>query len=792
MMSRWATLKDRAAGRWQIPLLVVSLALLAGAFMRVRPAPTKLPPEQALKHLSTLVSGELYDRAIKLADLLLVGEKYAATDRAAVHLQLGRARYGRALHRSVRTSVTGRQILEHYQHAVSHAQRLTSDDYRNMGRAFEWQQQFDRALEQYEKALELGFPQPLDLRKHMLSLILDKMDTPPERSNELVDRFLAEVGDDRLDLILWATERKLDLLEALGRLDEATTLLTRYRESFQSSDLHDRFAYLEAWLLYKAGHFDEAETHLRAVRNRVEREDETYAMTGWLLGRVVMADGGPQRPAEALSFFQDVIVTRAGTPYGVASRIGAAEALAMLERHGEATDAYRIAIEELESLGPQRLVNREVLRTSLGVMADGQRQLGRLGEAVDYAQLAVALVDSGNIEQTVLFLQQLAQAQSMLAAQLDGQSRAGRGSTQGKVQASSRAARDMFAQAASTYLELAQITALNERLAADTSWRAAEGFARAGERERAAKLYQSYAKERPQHPLVPRALLRIGQLRQALGQLMPAIEAYQECYRRFPRTLDGSRALVPLARCYLAMGSDYEDLAEKTLLIVLEDSEVFTPEAPEFSDALFLLGDALNRRGSYERAIATLEEMLERYPDDERVWRARYLLADSYRKSGLALKGEVAKAKFAGEIEQIRAESTERFRAAQRLYRRLMTEYERRDPATRNRLAKVYLRHAHLYEADCYFETQDYRHALKLYEEAAGMYKDSPSALAAYTQIVNSHVFLGEPEEARAALVRALVLVDAIPEEAFDRSVSPEKREDWKRYLQWLGRSELF
>lgn len=791
-MSRWATLKDRAASRWQIPLLVVSLALLAGAFLRVRPAATKLPPEEAVRRLSTLVSGEFYDHAIKFGDRLLVGEKYAGADRAAVHLQLGRARYGLASDRSVRTGTIGRQILEHYQHAAAHAQKLTANDYTNMGRAFEWQRQFGGALEQYEKALELGFPRPLNLRRHMLSLILEKIDTPPERCNELVDRFLADVGDDRLDLRLWAIERKLDLLEALDRFDEATTLLTRHRDSFQSSDLHDRFSYLEAWLLYKAGHFDEAETHLRAVRNRVEREDETHAMTGWLLGRVVMSDGGPQRPAEALSFFSNVVMTRAGTPYGVASRIGSAEALAMLERHGEAADAYRIAIEELESLGPQRLVNREVLRTSLGVMADGQRQAGHVREAVEYAQLAVALVDSNNIEQATLFLQQLAQAQSMLAAQLDGASKEEPGSTQGKVGASSQAARDAFAEAASTYLQLAQINALNERVATDTGWRAAEGFARAGERERAAKLYQSFAKERPQHALVPRALLRIGQLRQALGQLMPAIESYQECYRRFPRTLDGSRALVPLARCYLAMGPNYEDLAEKTLLIVLEDSEVFTPEAPEFSDALFLLGDALNRRGSYERAIATLEEMLERYPDDERVWRARYLLADSYRKSGLALKREGAEAKFAGEIEQIRTESTARFRAAQRLYRRLMTEYERRDPATPNRLVKVYVRHAYLYEADCYFETQDYRHALKLYEEAAGMYKDTPSALAAYIQIVNSHVFLGEPEEARAALVRALVLVDAIPGDAFGRSVSTEKREDWKRYLQWLGRSELF
>jgi hypothetical protein len=81
---------------------------------------------------------------------------------------------------------------------------------------------------------------------------------------------------------------------------------------------------------------------------------------------------------------------------------------------------------------------------------------------------------------------------------------------------------------------------------------------------------------------------------------------------------------------------------------------------------------------------------------------------------------------------------------------------------------------------------------LKLYEEAGGMYNDVPSALAAYVQIINCRIFLGQPEEARAALARALVLVDAIPEESFNDSVSPETRVDWKRYFQWLSKSEMF
>jgi tetratricopeptide (TPR) repeat protein len=792
-MSQWESLKDRAAGKWQMPLLLVSLILLAGSLLRLRSASTQLPLNQAAEYLTELVSGAQFESAIDIGDVLLLREGLAGPERAPIHLQTARARYGWANRKRARTADVGRQIVDHYEQAASHGQPLTGRDFESMGYALEWQGKFAGAVEQFEAALPQGVDSPLDLRGHVLALKLDKLDTPPEQSAGLLDSFLGDVGDDRLDLALWAIEKSLECYEDLGKLNEASTLLTRHRDRFSQSDLGDRFGYLEGYLLHATGHHDEAETLLRTIRNRVDRDDETHAMTGWLLGRVVMSDGGPQRPQEAMSFFRDVVEHHRSGPYVAASRLGLAEALAMLERHSEAIEAYRVVVEDVALLGDQRLINRDALRTSLAVTAETQRLANRLREAAEYGRLAATLVDRNNVEQATLYLQQLAQLLSLWAAELDGQliSEA-RTPPDGLKQASGEEARAVFAEAGATNLELAQLNALNEEIAAASSWQAAELYAAAGEGERAAALYRAFAVERPTNPLIPRALLRIGQLRQASGDLPAAVEAYQECYRRFPRTLDGSRALVPLAQCYLAMGSDYDDAAEKTLRVVLEDSEVFTPQASEFAEALFLLGDAANRRGEFERAIGILEEAITRYPDDPRCWRARFLLADSFRRSALALRAESAEAKFAGEIEQMRSESAVRFQVARQLYRELITEYETRDPQTLSRVDTVYLRHAYLYEADCYFETQDYRRALKLYEEAAGTYRETPSALAAYVQIINSHVFLGRPDEARAALARALVLVNGMPGGAFDKSASPETRQDWKRYFEWLGQSELF
>lgn len=792
-MSDWKDLKKRASNRWQLPLLGVSVVLLGHAALRLRPAAVELPFDQAIAYLTRQVQAGVYEDAITLGNVLLTREKYDDGQRALVHHQLGRAWYDRARMQKITTSDMGVRIQDHFGEAIKRGQPLDAGDHVALGWALEWRHRYPQALDYFAQAIDVGVPEPFELRHHMLWLRLTKLKEPLATMGSALDTFLADVGERRLDLRLWAIERKLELFDDEGAIEAASTLLTRNEHFFNNTALNNRFAYRKAWLLYREGHYDEAEAQLRTIRNRVSESDEVHAMSGWLLGRVVLGVDGPQRPLEALSFFMDVVERHGSSPYAVASRIGAGEALGSLERHAESVASFRIAIEDLNKVSDERLVNRKALQTTLAVSGEIHRRSGRLPEAIEYTRLAVDLIDPSDVEQSSEFLQQLGQVQIELAEQVEAQALLQpRSGEEWSIEAITKEGRRLFSEAGATFLILAQLNTFHTTHGATASWRAAEVFAQAGERERAVRLYKAFAKERPDHSFVPRAQLRIGQISELSGDLVGAVEAYRECYRRFPRTLDGARALVPLARCYLALGPGFEELAHKTLLIVLEESEVFTPDAPEFADAMFLYGDGLDRTSDYNRAIASLEEALERYPDDPRATRARYLLADAYRKSGLSLKGSVAVARSPGEIEQTRAESTARFQEARRLYRELIEEYEQRAPADLHRLERMYRRHAYLYEADCYFEVGEYHRALKLYEEAAGLFKDTPSALAAYIQIINCQVFLGQPQEARAALARAQVLVDAIPEEALTSTVSPETREDWKHYLAWLDASELF
>jgi len=566
--------------------------------------------------------------------------------------------------------------------------------------------------------------------------------------------------------------------------------------TFAGTRQAEGFEYLQALVLFKTGQFDEAERLLRSIRNRVTVTDEVHARTGWLLGRVILHDGGPQRPAEAISFFNDVIEYHLRSPYAVASRIGLAEGYAYLNRHDDAVSSYRIALEDLEKARKADLADAAVIRASLSIMAETMRLKGDLQAALDYAELMASLIDRRNPEQATAQLRQLLDLQKARGAELAAKEGAQDLSPLSDVDAIAAApgegSRNLFAAASDTAHSLARMTTLAQDHSANHAWDAAELAAQAGRWNRAIELYQVFALEHPRHPMVPRSLLRQGQLQQARGDLSAAVNSFQECFRRYPRTLEGSRALIPLAECYLAMGPGNEDLVEKSLRLILDDSEVFTPQAPEFGNALFLLGEVQNRRGSFEEAVSTLEEVVQRYPDDPRLPRALFLLADSYRQSALAIQGDVAEAKVESDRADLRRQMEARLRRARELYQSLITTFEARGVGKLNSLERVYLRLASLYVADCHFEMQDYATALKLYESAAAAYSDTASALAAYVQIINCHTFLGEKAEARAALARALILTDVMPEAELARNLSPEGREDWKRYFEWLGKSELF
>ena len=91
---QWSNLRERASGKWQLPLLAVSLVMLGGAIYRLRPRPIPIPFSQTLTHFDSLLSGRFFARAQVVGRTLLKRTDLDESQRSQVELRMGRALFG--------------------------------------------------------------------------------------------------------------------------------------------------------------------------------------------------------------------------------------------------------------------------------------------------------------------------------------------------------------------------------------------------------------------------------------------------------------------------------------------------------------------------------------------------------------------------------------------------------------------------------------------------------------------------------------------------------------------------
>ncbi|HEY3242304.1 MAG TPA: tetratricopeptide repeat protein [Phycisphaerae bacterium] len=830
----WSQLRERAGGKWQIPLLLAALSLLGVALLRNRPRELRLPVERLIDEVATLTDGGLHAAAIDQARRLLSLTTLTDAQRAQLYLQLARATYLNTTQRDPFDRSGYGTVLVAYDQALGAGAELTAEDHRRRGESYERVHQTTAALREYEQVIDAGPGPELDLRRHVIELRSDELGLPDSESAPLLAAVI-EHADDRPELLYWAVERLNDVWLESGRTDQAQTLVDNVRPILEGTSLAPMLECEQARVTLRSGGRDEAESRLRMLRNTLAISDPAYARSGWLLGQVLLNDHRSERAAEALSVFEEVIELRPGEPYGSAGELGVAEALVQLNEFDEARAHFEFVLSELQrrrtraarttasgetsraiagsDLDSPPVLARAVVtptrvRASLTVVAELLRRQAALEQALPFAEMALDLVGPAESELRAVYLERIGQMRSAAAGVLRQRWADFSPAERAERPTLPAESRGLYLRAAEAYLELSHVNTLNEPASAGAAWRAAELFDQAGEGERTIALLAAFVHEHPYDSLVPQALLRLGQSLQALGRYAEAIGAYEENYERFPNSPYALASLVPTAQCHIALGGDHESEAERLLRLVLNESPVLTPRAPEFADALFVLGDLLARQEEYERAVPVLEEALQRYPEDQRRVRAEFLLGDCYRQSGLALKRELSDRPpvpatenatpgapalpMLGEREQMRAEQSRRLTRAAEIFGSLVAQLEETEEDKLSEPYRQILRHARFYQADCLYETQRYAEALSFYERVAWIYRELPAALTAYVQIINCCIGLGQPQEARAALRRAQYLVRTIPPERFESDVSPETREDWERFFAWVESSGLF
>lgn len=779
-------LRERFAGKWQIPAALLSALLLATVALNVRSPDRKLSVEEHLDRAVRLIDQGLFLQARQVCERVLTWPEIKDRERGLLKLQIARASYGQSQRNFDNTDAGARQLIKAYDDATKLGAALTDIDHRRLALLHERIDELVAALREYEQARDKALPPALADRRRIIELSEYPLNEPREQIASMLDAFIEDAGDS-IDELSWALGRRLEMLSTDAGWRVADELIQRFAPKFQDTAYAPEFDYLTALALWGSKRYDEAERSLRDLMGHITVSDPVYPKAGWLLGRVVMFDGKPQRPQEAAAIFQDVISTRADRYYVTASWVGMAEALAYLRRHDEAINAYRTAIDDIASTRGHRLVNPDTIRASLSVISNERRHADDLETALDYLRLAMELVSPADHDVRGQYLDRLGDLSAAVGRSMIDESRRRRAELD-TVEADrlQKAGAHFLSESGEAYFELASLSMLNESRAARAMWAAAGMFDEAGLDERAIHVLRMYLAERPDSDVIPHLLLRLGQTLKRVGRCDEAVEDFQRAFSEYPRSIHANAALVPMAECYMAMGPEQFAKAEQALLAITENSEIYTPAAPEYRDALLLLGEHYSNQQRYEDAIVILDEFLTNHSDDPRMTSALFLSAEAYRKSAMAIKEELLDPNFAGDAGRMATERIRRLRLAEQLYgaMRDRTEIESAD---RSPLQDVYAREALLNQAWTLFELGRYADALKLYERATWAYKDSPAGLGAYMQAINCHVFLGNTREALLALRRATHLVESIADEQFTQTEGLETRADWRRYFQWVG-----
>lgn len=316
-------------------------------------------------------------------------------------------------------------------------------------------------------------------------------------------------------------------------------------------------------------------------------------------------------------------------------------------------------------------------------------------------------------------------------------------------------------------------------------WRGAEDFIQGHNFSRAVRLLNAYLEYEPELRNA-QALLRLGEAHLALGQVGQSIVAFEECIEFHP--LDGAtfQARIDCARAYWQQGDT--NRAEQLLRYNIAGSSL-KPASPEWKDSLFELGTLLHEQGKYEEAIGTLEDAVERYPQDPQRLIAQYMIGESYRSWAQDLLNDSQLSTTSSDHDKTVQEAMKRLNMALNHFEEvqrtitLKTHDIHRDPLLGTMLRNCYmLEGAVLFDLG-QFDRGRYKEAIEAYSNVSSLYPDEPFVLETFVQIANCWRRLDRHDNARGAVQQAQIALDRLPPNSDFAATTILNREEWRMLL---------
>lgn len=779
---------------WQLPLLLASLGLFGyAAYLFIDPQPG-LTADQKLAVARTLLDHQRPEAARELLNKLLQNEKLTIPQQGQVHILLAEALADEQKQKNLNVPINHARIVEQTRLALSRGMQPDARLHVRLGESFEQLGRYEDAIDNFRKAAHLDPDRFLPLQRKVIDLQLAAADRAGAS-----ETLIQYQKDERLTDAerAWAMGERAQLLIDAGNFSEARALLDEAMRLELDPVARGTLHYRQGYCAWKMGDVDEAERLLRVARDELQIKHPLDADACYVLGRITQDKGDPQ---QAASYYQVILTSHPDSRVAPLARLGRAMCRVMLRQDEPAlADMQQLTRDILSRPSRARLKGDVIAGFRLAATALANREnFAAALEVMTFEQQLEPELSAG-------FFARLADVYERRADQIERSAQIAAPADRIRKQ---QQAREALVKAADAYVAFARSqTVADDRSHGAALWRGIELYDRAGSTLAVISTLELFVAERPEDPLAPDALLRLGRAYQAAGQFDKAIAAYQRNQFRYPQSLAAIKSAVPLAQAYIAKGPDSFPKAETVLLGVVDNNPMITPESQEFRQALFELGQLYHRTGRFEQAVRRLEEFTARYPTDDRLTQLLFLMADSYRKSAEQIATKpVATARPSGEtggsgavasVEQMPFDPAEAVRArqdrlerARQLYDRVIESWRGRTPVTE--IDKLQLKLAHFYRADCVFDLGRYAEAIQLYDAAAFKFQNDPSSLTAYIQIVTAYVAMGQPEQAKAAIERAKHLSTQIPDSAFAEGAFAMPRQYWEQQLKWMSESGLW
>jgi len=779
----------RASQLWQLPLLLFSLLVFGyAAYLFVDPKPG-LTIDDRIAIASLLLERNRPEAAIEHLNKLLITEKLEPAKRGRIHLLLAGALEAAQKEKRLNVPANHQRIIEQTRLAMGDGEKPTGDMYRRMGSSFEALNRSAEALDNYRQAATLDPQLAISLQRKIIDLQLGQDDTIGAEVSLEAYAKMPDISDAER---AWALGERAQILTDRGQFTSARTLLDEALKISIDPVQLGEVNFRQGYASWKTGAIDDAERYLRVAREQLRVQHPIDAEACYVLGRIYQEKN---EPAQAISFYQIVLTSHPGSKVSPLALLGRGLCRIMTsDDDAGLSDLHDLTNQVLEKSSRARY--REPVVEGLQRGAKLLEVKGKYAGAIELLAYEQSLVGEpkGNFFARLgsVFEKRSDQIASTIPDITDEAERIRRG----------QQVRDLRAKSGDAFIAYSRaLTLADDGGYGDALWRGVQLYDRAGDVQRVISALELFVAERPEDALASDALLRLGRAYQASGLFDKAITAFQRNQFRYPKSLAASKSAVPLAQAYIAKGTDFHAKAERTLLSVIDNNPLLTPESEEFKLALFELAQLFYRSGRYEESVAKLEELTQRYPNEERFGQLLFLMGDSYRKSANLLDvklaalnaGEVSPGQpvtGAGEAIEANAAKKERLTKAKALYDRVIELYRTSPPASDT--DKLYMRLAHFYRADCMYDLGNYEEAVRLYDAAAFRYQEDPSSLSAYVQIVNSYFALGKVEEAKTANERAKWLLKRMPQEAFSDGSFSMPKNYWEQWLKWTSEAGMW